>query len=471
MLSHDSELTLLDALAPHIGGVPNLHALSELTTGASKRTLKLELSAASGIQVFALRVGAVESSLTLPLRDEAALMTLAAAAEVPVPTVICDLTLDIPEWGGLVTALLMPWLSGETRGHRIVSDPSFAELRGSLAAQCGDVLARIHALDTAQVEDRLPQYDTAQLVEETFARFSALKLTVPTIEAAVQWLRERIPTQSSTTLVHGDFRNGNLMVDKTQLVAVLDWELASLGDPLRDLGWLCVNSWRFGQARQVVGGFGDVEDLIQAYEARSGRSIDRDALRFWQVFGSFWWSITTLLMTAEWEHSGREGLERPVIGRRSTEAQIDMLNLICPGVANTVLLEQEQAAYPPYAAEPLISSVRSYLKALKPESESPQARFQRGIANNALGIVQRELERAVVNTQLNSREVQALLGDFEQSELTLLEQDLIKRIRDGSLSFADPEVCRYLTHSVIRQLGIDQPHYSGLQTALADNPQ
>ena len=53
--------------------------------------------------------------------------------------------------------------------------------------------------------------------------------------------------------MHGDFRNGNFIVGADGIRAVLDWELAHLGDPIEDLGWLCVKSWRFGNADQVVG--------------------------------------------------------------------------------------------------------------------------------------------------------------------------------------------------------------------------
>jgi aminoglycoside phosphotransferase (APT) family kinase protein len=70
--------------------------------------------------------------------------------------------------------------------------------------------------------------------------------------------------RSRGRLVHGDFRNGNLIGGPDGLRAVLDWELAHLGDPLEDLGWLCVRSWRCG-AEPRVGGFGPVDDQVAAY--------------------------------------------------------------------------------------------------------------------------------------------------------------------------------------------------------------
>lgn len=114
------------------------------------------------------------------------------------------------------------------------------------------------------------------------------------IDYTARWLLQHLPVDSRRTLVHGDFRNGNLMIDAGGIRAVLDWELAQIGDPVRDLGWLCVNSWRFGRSDLPVGGFGTVEDLLEGYRAVSGIDIDRAELTFWQVFGSFWWAVTTL---------------------------------------------------------------------------------------------------------------------------------------------------------------------------------
>ena len=69
----------------------------------------------------------------------------------------------------------------------------------------------------------------------------------PAFELGLRWLAEaRAPRPTPPALVHGDFRNGNFIVGPDGMRAVLDWELAHLGDPIEDLGWLCVKSWRFG---------------------------------------------------------------------------------------------------------------------------------------------------------------------------------------------------------------------------------
>ena len=64
------------------------------------------------------------------------------------------------------------------------------------------------------------------------------------------------------------------MLSSTGIVAVLDWEVAHIGDPMRDLGWICTNSWRFGQ-EPPVGGFGEYEDLFRGYEEESGSKVNQ----------------------------------------------------------------------------------------------------------------------------------------------------------------------------------------------------
>ncbi len=89
--------------------------------------------------------------------------------------------------------------------------------------------------------------------------------------------------------VHGDFRLGNLLVGPEGLRGVLDWELAHAGDPAEDIGWLCAPAWRFGGAGEV-GGFGSLGDLLGAYEAAGGETIDLDRVQWWQVYATVKWA-------------------------------------------------------------------------------------------------------------------------------------------------------------------------------------
>jgi len=97
----------------------------------------------------------------------------------------------------------------------------------------------------------------------------------PAFELALRWLAIYRPEPVASAVLHGDFRLDNLMVDETGLVAVLDWELAHVGDPVQDLAWLCVRSWRFGSPLPAAG-LGTREQLVEAYTAAGGaRSTPR----------------------------------------------------------------------------------------------------------------------------------------------------------------------------------------------------
>ena len=129
-------------------------------------------------------------------------------------------------------------------------------------------------------------------------------------------------------LVHGDFRNGNIMVHPEQgLVGVLDWELAHLGDPAEDMGWICTRSWRFGGGKPV-GGFGDYADLLDAYHAAGGREITMERLLYWEMLGSLKWGCMCLTMYMAYASGADASVERAMIGRRASETEIDLVALL-----------------------------------------------------------------------------------------------------------------------------------------------
>ena len=137
------------------------------------------------------------------------------------------------------------------------------------------IAARIHAVDTDALPP-LPVMGALEQIAQQRAYLDTFGEPHPALELGLRWLAEHAqPSRTPPALVHGDFRNGNFIVGADGIHAVLDWELAHLGDPAEDLGWLCVKSWRFGNADQIVGGFGNLDELLGAYADAVARPSTR----------------------------------------------------------------------------------------------------------------------------------------------------------------------------------------------------
>ena len=108
---------------------------------------------------------------------------------------------------------------------------------------------------------------------------------------------------------------------------MLDWELAHLGDPMEDLGWLCVKAWRFG-ASPPVGGFGEYDDLFGAYAAAAGVKVDPEAVHWWEVLGTLKWGVMCIMQASTHLNGFSRSVELAAIGRRVCENEYDLLELL-----------------------------------------------------------------------------------------------------------------------------------------------
>jgi aminoglycoside phosphotransferase (APT) family kinase protein len=259
------------------------------------------------------------------LNAEAVLMQLAHSTGVPSPRVLHVLQ-PRDELG---TGFIMERVEGETIPRKILRDDQFASARPKLARQLGGVLARIHGLNPSQLPD-LRSMTAAKEIAELERDYRSFDWPRPVFELALRWLRDHDPGPfDRVTLVHGDFRHGNLIIGPDGVRAVLDWELAHTGDPMEDLGWICVNSWRFGEIDKPVGGFGSREELFAGYEA-GGRRVDPDRVTFWEVMGTLRWGVMCCGMMQRFRIGPEHSVERAMIGRRSSETEIDLLRLLVP---------------------------------------------------------------------------------------------------------------------------------------------
>lgn len=300
--------------------------LRRLSGGASQELWRFDLTQGENLTPVILRRapgGDRVSETAAGLEVEAALIQAADKAGVPVPPVRYVLQ---PQ-DGLGRGFVMGFVEGEALGGRIVKGEAFAAIRPHLARQCGEILARIHTLNPDDFPT-LKRSTPESLVTQWFEAYRATHWPRPVFELAFRWLRAHCPPPpAQPRLVHGDFRNGNIMFGPDGVRAVLDWELAHVGDPMEDLGWICVNSWRFGRVDKTVGGFGDLDDLFAGYEAAGGAPVDRAAAHWWEVLGSLKWGVMCSAMSASFR-TVDPSVERAVIARRTSETEIDLMRLL-----------------------------------------------------------------------------------------------------------------------------------------------
>ncbi len=326
-MSNDDIASHLQAvILRHLGPPGTIHDLRQLTGGANRSTWSFDTEAGDARhQLIMQHGGSFEDQATglvpqLEPEQDARLMIAASEIGVPAPKVRAILK----PTDGLGRGYLTDRAEGETLGQRIVRDDKFTVARAAMAKQCGQILAAVHRIDLARVPFLVPQ-DGAVHVEAHRRIVDRFSLRLPALDMGLRWAAENVPKNARHTVVHGDFRLGNLIVGEDGIRCVLDWELGQSGDPMQDLGWLCIRTWRFG-GPAPVGGCGSREDLYAAYEQASGFAVDRSHVRFWEAFGNLKWVIHCLRLGAR--GIAEVGIERCAIGRRIEEPLWDFLNLI-----------------------------------------------------------------------------------------------------------------------------------------------
>jgi aminoglycoside phosphotransferase (APT) family kinase protein len=298
--------------------------LKPLSGGASASTWQFDAEYSSGHEALILQLAAGTTYVAALSKTRQA-QTQQTAFRLGIPTPEVRWIMDGDD--GIGEGYVSRRVGGETLGKRIVSDAVYTQARAAMPGQCGRILAAIHALPVSEF-DGLSRLEPIALVNRVAGEHRGYGESLPVFELAIRWLSQHLPKARPATLLHGDFRTGNLLVDPTGIAGVLDWELAHVGDPMEDLGWLCMNAWRFGQIDLPVGGFGKRSALYDAYQSQTGAVIDEAAVRFWETYGTLQWGVVCQYFAFQHIRGDVNSLERAAIGRRVSETELDLLNLI-----------------------------------------------------------------------------------------------------------------------------------------------
>ena len=326
-MDDDAREKLVAMLSRADGGAIAVSRVTALSGGAASATYAVDAVRGGADWPLILQCAAAGEVPpgALPKADQAALQMLARRYDIPVAEVVAVLQ----PGDGLGEGFVMSRIAGEALAPRYLKADAFAAARAAMTGQCAAVLAALHRIPLAEVAHlRLPTGRVDEALARSFAHYRAIGINSPVFDLAYAWLAERCGTAPPVSIVHGDFRSGNFIVDAHGLAAVLDWELAHLGEGAEDLGWLCVNAWRFGVWQKPVGGFGEREALYEAYAAAGGARVDRARAHMWEVWGTLCWGMSCLQLGNDHVSGRVKSVERAAIGRRVSEVELDLLHLI-----------------------------------------------------------------------------------------------------------------------------------------------
>jgi aminoglycoside phosphotransferase (APT) family kinase protein len=223
-------------------------------------------------------------------------------------------------------------LSGTAQARRIVRDPKLGAFGPALAREIGAQHARIHAIRPPQDALAflpLPEPDaTGAAIAEMRRALDLASEPRPALEYVLSWLLTHKPAPRATTLVHGDFRTGNYLVENGRLTGILDWEFCHWGDPREDLGWFCARCWRFGNDTLAAGGIATRADLLDGYNAAADTPLTESELAFWEILGAARWAAIALLQGQRFLTGGERSLELALTGLMPAEMEFDALDAI-----------------------------------------------------------------------------------------------------------------------------------------------
>ncbi|RGP42173.1 hypothetical protein BPTFM16_02485 [Altererythrobacter insulae] len=422
-------------------GLSAPEGLTRLTGGATMESWRFSCV---GEDYVLRRAPSLEFIAERPMShaSEAAVIEAARKAGVTAPEVLTVLE----ESDGIGSGFIMRALPGTPNPKEILA----MEGADTILKQAARDLARIHSLKRDDLPVDVPVMDYRAAIADLRAQFEEAGGDRPIIALGLKWMEDNCPDECAPVLNHGDYRMGNILAADGHLKGVLDWELAHFGDPHEDLAFGCMAVWRFARYDRPALGLGSLEDYFAAYEAESGRTVDRERFRYWLIHRTVWWAMGCLRCAKVWRDGSDRMLERVVISRRTSEQELDLLMLLeeeFPFSERTKTIDyyplEETFEFGEAIDWEILMAVSEWLGTLKGKVEGHD-RFQLAVARNALGIAKRRL--------------------WDSGWDLFFNEDDSTSILEGDLTFADfdlPRIKRFL----LRKVEIDSPKYPALEVA------
>ena len=328
-LPDDAAARLRSWLARTLGAAVEVRALSRLGGGAIQENWALDVVVEGAPRAWVLRTDAASGvAMSWGKAEEYRILEVVhrAGVTVPAPIALCrdPSLLGRPFY-------VMTRHPGEARARVLARDPEIARWGPPLVRRLAAELARLHGLEAPVAGLEFlpwPEHPARYRIAEYRGHLAAMAVTNPVLDLALDVLGQRAPTTPRRTLVHADFRLGNVLVERGALSAVLDWEFAGYGDPLEDLGWFLGRYWRFGRWHVEAGGLASKAAFVEAYEAAAGVAVDPAALLYWQLMGTVRWAVIALQQAARHYPAGEPSLELALTGAVLPQVEWDLLDLI-----------------------------------------------------------------------------------------------------------------------------------------------
>ncbi|TXI12062.1 MAG: phosphotransferase family protein [Novosphingobium sp.] len=414
-------------------GLPAPEGLERLSGGANMESWRF---VTGGETCVLRRAPSLEMMAGRPMdhAGEAALIRAARASGVMAPEVLVELTAE----DGIGSGYVMRAISGSPDPNAFLAEADPAIAIRDIARE----LVATHRTDCTGLP--VPVMDTAEALHELRTRFLAYGGDRPILALALRWLEANIPPPVAPSLVHGDFRLGNLMFEHGRVTGVLDWELAHLGDWHEDLAFGCMTVWRFSRPDRPGYGLTTVEELAAAYEDAGGGKFDAARFRFWTIYRTFWWALGCLQMGGFWRAGHDRSVERVVVARRTAEQELDLLMLLedlAPQAERERPLPPATPPLLPGTGEPsgaeILTAISEWLNSDIKPLVSGRGKFDLAVARNALGIVAREIQQRPVATDA------ALSADLLAGKADLSTPGLLARLRRMALDKLSADMPKY----------------------------